>query len=725
MMKRKFPEKKQRPQSTEKDDSNPGGFLDQEMGYLESKLGVRTKEGAELLEKELKQTNLFELFTCVDHILGKKKSDKKHPQTREEYEQALREMEAEEAEEEELSGDLENEELGSQVGEEEEDQEDGFEEMEEEEDNSQDMEEQSVEEESTPISSGKRLPEPAPQNPLSKRKPELSATKVLEPISKEVDHNTDVPNEKLKEIVDALLDKTRDNKELLNKINKICGSVHKLKLNGRAFAKATLNALEIPSTHKVPKTNLKKEEHPRQKENIPAKQMKKVMAPPKMVDPASVKDRLRSALYTVSMFPNKFTSEFYSAIASHQNPRFTSWTLSGLFALGLTKGQVLLDYLSIPGNSDTNSAIEMEKVIHLFAAPIRAKEPSLFKTLCTQLKSTYVEPEIHVTLNSHLEKLRNNLTLPGTCPFEVSNTAVKLLEKMMKKRRTDTIIPFESLDSLFGKQKASKSQNISNPAQAGNLSAQPATSPAAPLNTSSDNQTTNPVLDKLADRLELVTNIERQTLAVVTKSNDYIEVVHGLIALNTHGSENKEAAGVVLKCCLQEKRYNPFYAAVAKKACALKEGFKYSFQLALWEEVKQEAEAEEAGEPTAGLMTKLSSFAWELMADGYLDYRFFKFLDADPLPKCSAILAKKLIEQLAATVPRENLRLLSKKLSKLDTVARNSQKIVRYIRKQREGVATEEEQTTLKRMEGWLEYVPNFDEPEADELDQPKSRSKK
>jgi MA3 domain len=702
--------------------SNPDSAIDQQIGYLESRLGASSKGGAELLEKELKKANLFELFTCVDHILGKKKSDKKYPQTREEYEQALREMEQEEAQEEDdESGDIEHQEQESH-----EDIEDGDFEQEdfaEEAEGEEEYADQELDEEESaeiqevkvlknlskkPDSTNqalKDMQESSLSNPLGKRKPDNIMPRELASQSQVFEH--DISPEKIEEIVKTLLEKPRENKELLTQINKLCGSIHRLKLNGKQFAKATLKALEIPPNHKIPKPDFKKEEKSKPKSLEKPKQS----VPAKLVDSAVVKDRLRSALYAASMFANKFTSEFSTQILGSGNTRWSLWTLSGLFSMGLVKGKVLMDWLSAAGHIDATSSLDMEKIVHLVASPIRAQEPSLFKSLAALLLSLY--PTLAQSLHSLLDKLRNNLTLPGTSPFDLSKTVLKLLEKDRKKRRGELIVPFESLDSLMGiKTKPIVQAAETDPSLKQTLSQ----IKSSEQKDTADNAKLDPVLQKLAERLDLVTKVEIQSLKIVTGSPEYIEVVHALLGLNTHGSENKELAGVVLKCCLHEKQYNPFYAAIAKKICFVKEMFKYSFQLALWEEIQQEAEAEGERESTPGMINKLSSFAWEMMVDGYLDHRFFKFLDTDPLPKCSAILAKKLVEKLVSTLSREKLRTFSKKLAKLDSVARNAQKVVKYLQKQKLTEGQESElATTLKRMESWLEYTPNFDDPDGAE----------
>lgn len=51
--------------------------------------------------------------------------------------------------------------------------------------------------------------------------------------------------------------------------------------------------------------------------------------------------------------------------------------------------------------------------------------------------------------------------------------------------------------------------------------------------------------------------------------------------------------------CVQEATYNPFYAEVGVKLCTYHNRFKFTFQLALWDEVKALADRKVRQNPTA------------------------------------------------------------------------------------------------------------------------------
>ena len=188
-----------------------------------------------------------------------------------------------------------------------------------------------------------------------------------------------------------------------------------------------------------------------------------------------------------------------------------------------------------------------------------------------------------------------------------------------------------------------------------------------------------PLLRKLAEKLDLVTQLERKVLRIVNESTDYIDVVQGLVDLKTHGSENKEVTYPILKCCLNEKTFNKFYLAVAQKIISLKPEFSYSFQICLWDEIKSLDESTESH-----TLVTLAKFSCGLMTAGALDHRYLKFLDQNPLPLQVAKFTNSLLFSFFKAQSKEQLIEFAKKLKKknisVDTCS-NLRRILRYIQK--------------------------------------------
>lgn len=617
--------------------------LDFEIAELEKKLTGNQKAGKKLLRDELEEENLLELFTCVDHILQGKFRGQKGVNE----ENASPDDEEDDADEE---GEEEIEEGEEEFGEEEFEEDDDEGEEEEEKKNPKKVEER--------VKLGHQNQTEA--SSLQKRAPIVKDGK---PEFK--------PNIKVNELADLLFIRCKDNKDLLTQVNRLCSFIHQQKLSGTQLAQAVVisHSLKQPSNPAF-LVSLKKAEKKNNKEGD-QKQEKRERQPSndKQATYASQTDRLKAALYTLILFPRAFTVSFLRTLHSSEETLFL-WSLSGLLVLGAVHGQVLVENLKqLSKNPAKNEIDNMDYEVHVIAKVVREKEPGSFKELSAVLKERYAgSAEVGTRLASHLEKLRNNMDIPGKTPFEVSNTVSKLLEKLVKKRRPDELKPVTTLSEMIG-----NSTEVTSGTQA-------TITPQSSKKKNADVLASNPHLNKLADKLGLATQIEKKALQVVNQSTDYIDVVQGLIGLKTHGSENKEVACPLIKCCLGEKIYNPFYATVAQKLISVKPEFKYSFQLALWDEVK---EAKELGEDKGSSIRNLGLFSASLVVGTCLDHRFFKFLDDSPLPLSSAKLSRVMLEHIVKKMPKDNIRLLCKKLAAVPDVGSNLKRIAKYLAKRK------------------------------------------
>jgi hypothetical protein len=82
------------------------------------------------------------------------------------------------------------------------------------------------------------------------------------------------------------------------------------------------------------------------------------------------------------------------------------------------------------------------------------------------------------------------------------------------------------------------------------------------------------------------TDIRRMIFVAVMGSVDFMDCFEKLHKLNLHGKQEREIVRVLLECCAQEGVYNPFYAHVALKLCTFESAFRFTFQLAYWDQFK-------------------------------------------------------------------------------------------------------------------------------------------
>lgn len=629
---------------------NKSDQLDREIAELEAKLTGNSRKGRQYLKSELEEENLLELFTCVDHLLGVESLGNMDDEGED---GDLDEGEEEEENEGEEEGELEGGE--EEFGDEEE-------EMEEE---RQHGDEQSMLKKRPPIVEGKSKPMPI--------------------------------NPKIGNLADALFVQWRDNKELLSHVSRLTGCIFQNKLNGADIAQAVVKSISLRQPEDlsfVQAFKKKKEEEPAQGKTADKKYPVKRDKADKQVRFANQQDRVKAALFTLMMFPRPYLVAYLSALLKASDQLFL-WSANGLISLGAVHGQALLDFIKERPTDDSKTlADQMTSEVHLVAKVVREKEPGCFKSLTSILKARYsVCGQTSAKLMDYLEKLRNNMEIPGKTEFEVSNTIVKALEKMIKKKRPEGINQIKSLDELKNSNKGGNPDGSHNDAK---------DSKAGDSKTSKVDKNEDPAIEKLAKKLDLATQIEKKVLKIITNSTDYIDVVQGLISLKTHGSENKEVAYPVLKCCMNEKMFNKYYVAVAQKLISMKPAFAYSFQISIWDEIK---ELSEIGADDSSALKNLALFVSSLVCSSSLDHKIFKFLDISPLPLTSAKICRILLDQMIRKMTKDSLRKICKKFAVSLDITDNVKRIAKYLLKRRKD-AGETEPFVEEKILGWLEEVP-------------------
>jgi len=608
---------------------NREDLVDKEIRDLERKLAA-SQTGKSQLRQELEDDNLLELFTCVDHLLGEDGEFDMGGEGGEEMFDGEEEGEDEEGLEED------------EVEVEEEMEEDGVEEDEE-------MKEIKISKEKIADSQLKTIQQ------LTKRPPQKSL--IIQPFAQQG------------EIEELLLQRSSDNKGLLEIANKIISIIHKHKLTGGQLGLATISAVQ---------------------KQVP------IVAGSK-TKPATTADRITASICVASMFSNKFLQEYLSCLESKHNPQdkqpLLLWISSGLLALSLCSGKFLLDVLSL---SD-KGVVSLNDELWLVGRTVRSHMPSQFREVAEALISRWSSDQASMKLcKDGLDKLKNNMDIPGKNPFEFSNTLAKMVDKLMKKRRTELPKMIQSLQDIEIGGMSTGNGGTEGKGK-GKLKAE-----------SEDPLGEDMVLAKLADKLSLVTKMEKKALKVLSKSTDYPDAVKGILSLNAHGSENKEIAGTVLTLYLAENNPNKFYIMVAQKLIGLKPEFEYSFRLAILEELQEEDVK----------CKRLGTFIASLLLGGQLDHRTLKYLDTSPLPLASGKVTRTILEELCSKLDKDKLREFANKFKGKEDMVLNLKRICRYLMGREETKAEIVEKLT--KLSNWLgdgTEIPEGDDEDRDDED--------
>ena len=93
-------------------------------------------------------------------------------------------------------------------------------------------------------------------------------------------------------------------------------------------------------------------------------------------------------------------------------------------------------------------------------------------------------------------------------------------------------------------------------------------------------------LADVAVKLHMNTDVRRRIFKTMMSSEDYLDAFEGLMRLKVPGEQEREYVRVLIECCLQEKVYNPFYAALGNKLCEYTHSHRITFQYSFWDKLK-------------------------------------------------------------------------------------------------------------------------------------------
>ena len=70
-------------------------------------------------------------------------------------------------------------------------------------------------------------------------------------------------------------------------------------------------------------------------------------------------------------------------------------------------------------------------------------------------------------------------------------------------------------------------------------------------------------------------------------AEDFVDAHEKLLHLPLADKQDREIMRVLLECCLSEKVYNPYYAALAGRLCQANHNHKFTLQFTMWDNFKQ------------------------------------------------------------------------------------------------------------------------------------------
>jgi len=72
---------------------------------------------------------------------------------------------------------------------------------------------------------------------------------------------------------------------------------------------------------------------------------------------------------------------------------------------------------------------------------------------------------------------------------------------------------------------------------------------------------------ELARKQRMNTDVRRDIFCVLMTAEDYLDAFEKIHHLGLKNHQQREVIYVILNCCIQEKKFNPYYAVLAQRLC--------------------------------------------------------------------------------------------------------------------------------------------------------------
>lgn len=72
---------------------------------------------------------------------------------------------------------------------------------------------------------------------------------------------------------------------------------------------------------------------------------------------------------------------------------------------------------------------------------------------------------------------------------------------------------------------------------------------------------------RLAQKQRMNTDIRKNIFCILVTAEDYLDAFEKLHHLGLKDQQEEEIIHVLIHCCLQENKFNPYYAVLAQKLC--------------------------------------------------------------------------------------------------------------------------------------------------------------
>ncbi|XP_038611572.1 nucleolar MIF4G domain-containing protein 1 [Tachyglossus aculeatus] len=154
---------------------------------------------------------------------------------------------------------------------------------------------------------------------------------------------------------------------------------------------------------------------------------------------------------------------------------------------------------------------------------------------------------------------------------------------------------------------------------------------------------------ELARKQRMNTDVRRSIFCTLMVSEDFLDAFEKLLRLGLKDQQEREIVHVLIDCCLQEKKYNPFYAFLAGKFCNYDRKFQMTFQFTMWDKFR------DLENLTASTISNLVHLLVHLLKTKSLPLSIFKVIEFSELNKQKVDFLRKILYKLLMETEVEEL----------------------------------------------------------------------
>ena len=167
-------------------------------------------------------------------------------------------------------------------------------------------------------------------------------------------------------------------------------------------------------------------------------------------------------------------------------------------------------------------------------------------------------------------------------------------------------------------------------------------------------------IEALAKEQKMNTESRKQIFCLIMTAEDYMDAYAKLSNLK---KQERDIVRVVIICAGQESVYNKFYSLLAGQLCTSKNSYKYSFQYALWDNLK------EFSEFSIRKISNTAKFFADLVVGGNIELSVMKAVNFDDLDEHLSIFLRIFLENVLVSAPIPTIGMIFERVGKNDKLA--------------------------------------------------------